>query len=138
MPYLARIHSGVGMLLMVAVSCSAGGCAGGASEAGLSRAVVVKVRDARFDPGFLQVRVGTTVEWRNTSMFSVHTITCDPGRTRREDYVMLPEGALPFASARLGPGDRFRHTFSVPGRFRYFCIPHQDAGMIGEVEVQTQ
>jgi plastocyanin len=123
---------------MFAVSCSAGGCAGGASEASLSPSVVVKVRDDRFDPGFLQVRVGTTVEWRNASMFTVHTITCDPTRTRREDYVMLPEGALPFASGRLGPGDRFRHTFSVPGRFRYFCIPHQDQGMIGEVEVHTQ
>ncbi len=50
--------------------------------------------------------------------------------------VALPVGAKPFNSGNLKPGQAYRHTFTVPGRYRYFCVPHEGAGMIGEVVVR--
>jgi hypothetical protein len=34
------------------------------------------------------------------------------------------------------PGGRFRHTFTEPGRYRYFCPSHEADKMVGEVIVQ--
>ncbi|TKX52502.1 halocyanin, partial [Halorubrum sp. SS7] len=37
---------------------------------------------------------------------------------------------------RLENGDRFDHTFTVPGTYEYVCIPHRKAGMFGTVVVE--
>lgn len=37
-------------------------------------------------------------------------------------------GAIP-------PGERYAHTFETPGWYHYYCIPHEPAGMIGNVHV---
>jgi len=98
-----------------------------------------------FKPETLTVETGTTVVWRNTSKQG-HTVTA------YEES--LPEGAAFFASGeydseaaardawagsaggRLAAGDTFEHTFDVPGTYPYFCIPHEQAGMAGTVEVE--
>jgi plastocyanin len=33
-------------------------------------------------------------------------------------------------------GDEFRHTFTVPGEYRYVCVPHDMVGMVGTVIVE--
>jgi len=33
------------------------------------------------------------------------------------------------------PGNRYVHTFQNPGWFHYYCIPHEPAGMMGNVHV---
>ena len=50
--------------------------------------------------------------------------------------VLLPPGAQPFDSGDIPAGQVYRHTFTVPGEYRYFCIPHEDMGMVGTVIVQ--
>ncbi|GGL37070.1 halocyanin [Halarchaeum grantii] len=36
----------------------------------------------------------------------------------------------------IAPGERYAHTFEVPGWYHYFCIPHLPAGMMGNVRVR--
>ncbi len=48
---------------------------------------------------------------------------------------MLPAGATPFASPELQPGESFRQVLTVPGKYRFFCTPHEGVGMMGEITV---
>lgn len=90
-----------------------------------------------FAPDSIVVRAGETVLFRNTSAL-VHTVTADPSRASLDASVRLPEGASPFDSGRLSPGQSFPHTFETPGRYRYFCVPHEGAEMRGTVVVEPQ
>ena len=88
-----------------------------------------------FQPGTVQVKAGGTVTWRNDSVLT-HTVTADPKLALDpQNSVQLPQGAQPFNSGELGPGATWSHTFDVPGTYKYFCIPHETAGMTGNVEV---
>jgi plastocyanin len=49
--------------------------------------------------------------------------------------VALPAGAGPFNSGNIGLGKEFSYTFTVPGTYKYFCIPHETSGMTGTVIV---
>lgn len=87
-----------------------------------------------FDPPLIQVNVGDTVRWTNTTHL-VHTVTVGPEFANDPDYVALPDEAEPFNSGAVHPGQVFAHTFTEPGEYRYFCIPHQDRGMRGTIIV---
>lgn len=91
----------------------------------------------RYAPDRVSVNIGSTVEWKNNSTF-VHTVTADPAVATNARNVELPDGAQPFNSGSISPGGTFRYTFTVPGKYRYFCIPHEAAGMTGEIEVQPR
>lgn len=49
--------------------------------------------------------------------------------------IVLPRGARPWGSKLLQPGDHYTHIFTVPGTYRYLCIPHVLSGMQGTVTV---
>jgi plastocyanin len=66
----------------------------------------------------------------------VHTVTADPARAFDASRVNLPEGASTFDSGDLAPGATFEHTFTVAGEYRYICVPHELAGMLGVVIVE--
>ena len=106
-----------------------------AAQAAEPAAAVEMTNDLKFQPAEITIQAGDTVEWRNTSQV-VHTVTADPDEAQDPEHVRLPEGAETFNSGMIEPGGTFRHTFEVPGRYRYFCIPHEMAGMIGEVTVE--
>jgi plastocyanin len=74
------------------------------------------------------------VKWENRSML-VHTVTAVPEIAADQRDVALPKGAKPFNSSNIEPGQAFQHKFIVPGTYRYFCIPHEGAGMVGEIIV---
>lgn len=100
------------------------------------RATVVEMNNRlQFLPDTVRVRAGKTVVWRNTSDI-VHTVTADPSLAARPDNVRLPSGAQPFDSGDLVPGAEFRRRFDVAGEYRYVCLPHELAGMIGVVIVE--
>jgi plastocyanin len=98
-----------------------------------------------FRPTTLEVEVGTTVTWLNTSKQG-HSVTAYESG--------LPEGAEFFASGgyeseqaardawgnstggTLFEGQEYEHTFEVPGEYPYFCIPHERGGMVGSVVVE--
>jgi plastocyanin len=113
----------------------AAGAPAGSSTAAPSAAVVEMDNRLRYLPETVTVRVGETVTWRNTSDV-VHTVTADPAKAARASSVALPDGAGAFDSGDLSPGEAFSHTFRTPGTYRYFCIPHELAGMVGTVIVE--
>lgn len=62
----------------------------------------------------------------------------------------VPDGAAYFASGQLdgesaacdgfpdgsiGGGEAYEHTFVTGGRYEYFCLPREQAGMTGTVSV---
>jgi plastocyanin len=91
-------------------------------------------RNATFEPSSLVVPAGSLIAWHNRAD-SVHTVTADPENVRHLQRVSLPEGALPFDSGNLFPGDRWVHTFDVPGSYIYGCRYHPSVEMFGSVTV---
>lgn len=88
-----------------------------------------------FDPERLTIGAGDTVEWRNTSIMD-HTVTADPALADDPAHVRLPPGAEPFDSGSIEPGQVYRRTFTVPGDYVYFCIPHEGQGMVARLTVR--
>jgi plastocyanin len=116
------------------------GCANadGADIAGTK--VIQMTSGLKYEPVEITVNVGDTVQWKNVSIMG-HTVTADPALAKQADHVALPTGATPFNSGNIGPGKTFAYTFTVPGTYKYFCIPHESMGMVGRVIVkpaQTQ
>ena len=126
------------LVVLVLFALPVAACSGGGSSSG-----EVQMTDAqRFEPEELTVAAGETVTWKNESGES-HTVTA------YEDDI--PDGADFFASgdassedgARdaldeglIDGGETFEVTFDEPGTYRYFCIPHEDQGMVGTIVVE--
>lgn len=97
-----------------------------------------------FVPADLTVSVGETVVWKNTNT-RTHTVTAyEHAMPATADYYASggyasQEAAVDAYLNQLAGGIRsgatYRHTFSVPGEYRYFCIPHEQAGMTGRITV---
>ncbi|MHB1346830.1 MAG: cupredoxin domain-containing protein [Candidatus Humimicrobiaceae bacterium] len=85
----------------------------------------VILKNNRFSPASLTIKVGTTVTWTNEDGF-IHTVTSG---TSPSD----PSGL--FDSGNLNGGDTFSFTFDEAGTYDYFCIPHFSLGMIGKIIV---
>jgi len=91
-----------------------------AAPAAATTPVVVDMRDNRFIPQTLTVKVGTTVRWTNSE--------------RRTSHSVLFTGEGGFESPRMFPGESWEHRFDRPGRFPYICGPHPE--MRGEIVVE--
>jgi plastocyanin len=109
-------------------------CATRADPPAAGAAVVQISTFLKFEPGQVTIPVGGTIEWRNTSI-ETHTVTDDPAAARDPTHAELPAGAQAFDSGPLKPGQSFSHTFTVPGRYSYFCRPHETHGMVGTIVV---
>lgn len=100
-------------------------------------ATVEMTNTLNYEPASVTIQAGDTVKWLNTSQL-VHTVTADPDEAKNDDSVALPDGAEPFDSGELAANETFTHTFEEPGTYKYFCIPHEAAGMIGTVIVEQR
>jgi plastocyanin len=98
---------------------------------------VVKMYDDQpmYQPSSIQILSGETVEWKNEGRLN-HSVTDDPAQAWNPVDAMRPAGVRPFDSGDILPGEGFRHTFTEPGRYRYFCRPHEAKRMVGEVIVK--
>jgi plastocyanin len=96
--------------------------------------VEINIEGITFVPANVVVEAGQTVRWTNTSEMT-HTVTLDPSLAANAENIIFPEGAELFDSGRLAPGAVYERTFTVPGRYRYICKPHERMGHIGEFEV---
>ncbi len=88
----------------------------------------------QFVPNEITIKVGDTVEWQNIGAIP-HTVTSDPRRMPSSENIKLPNGAEAFDSGWVVRGKSYRYTFSEPGIYRYICLPHERAGMLGIVIV---
>ena len=68
----------------------------------------VVMRNMKFDPSFLEVKKGDTVEWKNADI-TPHTAT-----------------ARTFDSGSIASDASWRHTFTEAGNFPYACTFHPD------------
>jgi plastocyanin len=86
----------------------------------------VKVADFQFSPANVTVKVGDTVRWIWVN--GSHTTTSGNSGT------CTPNGTWNAPINQTNP--TFDFTFTTPGTFDYFCIPHcQTMGMAGSVRV---
>lgn len=131
--FLGRIGAGV------AAGASAGlaGCLDDDYDVGM--------RASAYTPETVTVAVGDTVVWQNTST-RAHTVTAYEGAIPDEADYFASGGYDNEATAReawtadfggaLESGDRYSRTFSVPGRYEYVCLPHEEGGMYATVVVE--
>ena len=92
----------------------------------------------RFEPAELTTTVGSTVTWTNDSSES-HTVTAyataeeffASGGATSED-----EARDAVADGLLDGGETFEFTFDEPGTYQYFCVPHEEQGMVGTIIVE--
>ncbi len=95
----------------------------------------VDMQNIVFAPTTLTVAVGTTVTWVNKDVVG-HTVTpTDSGQ-----WGTAGSGDDP--ADWMMEGDRWSHTFSKPGTYQYYCLPHASqradgswAGMVATVIV---
>ena len=88
----------------------------------------------KFDPETVTIEAGQTVLWTNTSDM-IHTVTANPAKAKNKNNCKLPAGAEAFDSGAIEPGKTYSQTFTVPGTYKYFCVPHETMGMTGKVIV---
>ncbi len=102
-----------------------------------SHPVEIKMADtpAMYKPAKVTVKVGEPVEWINTGK-NVHSVTLVPDDAQNPKDATEPKGASTFDSGFMAPGGKFTYTFTVPGTYHYFCVPHEKAGMVGVVVVK--
>jgi plastocyanin len=96
--------------------------------------VVRMTKDKSFEPQTITVKTGDTVVWKNVSDMT-HSVTDVSALAATPQDAALPPNAKEFNSGLIGPGKDYSYTFTVPGTYKYFCIPHEEAGMIGTVVV---
>ncbi len=104
------------------------------SRAAATLTVHISAEQTAFEPPQIEAKVGDTVEWINESIVA-HTVTCDPAKVADKKNCALPEGAKAFDSGDMEYQANFTQVFTVPGTYRYFCIPHENMDMVGTVVV---
>jgi plastocyanin len=115
---LSRILAGLGVALGITLTGTADATVVAAPAAQAVR-VEMAANPNRFDPVNVTVSAGTMVTWVDVS--GTHTTTSYDGLWDTGD--------------RLEVGQTFSYTFNQPGVYRYYCKPHESAGMIGTVLV---
>jgi len=134
--YRRGFLAAAGASVVTLAGCTVGGLSDGDYDIGMSA--------NEFLPQRYVIAAGETVVWGNNGSRG-HTVTA---------YESLPDDAAYFASggfdskaeaegewARTGagniaPGSTFEHTFETVGEYPYYCIPHEDVGMVGTIVVE--
>jgi plastocyanin len=131
LPTGRRARSWLSALAIVSLSVTASGCGGGddrsgGSEVSLVEGVEVEVSsiDNTFRPEEIEVAAGTEVVWSNDG---------------RNDHNVLPVEGEEWGVevADFEPGAEYRHRFTEPGTYPYYCSLHGTTtkGMVGTVVV---
>lgn len=102
-----------------------------------AKTVEIKMSDTppKFLPMTVTIDKGDTVEWINNAQ-SLHSVTTNPAVAQDPKDVSLPSGAKPFDSGFMPPGAKWSYTFTVPGTYKYLCLPHEKDHMVGVIEVK--
>ncbi len=109
-------------------------------QAGRAEALVPEIRmrgdedGARvgFGPIRMLLRPGETVCWRYEANY--HTNMANH-QDHAKHPLHIPQGARPWASDVLLPGEHFEAPLTAQRVYDYFCAPYKHAGMIGRLIV---
>jgi plastocyanin len=116
------------------LALSACGLSGPAHDPVKPGIVGVDMGFASFEPATIHIKAGQTVAFRNNAVIT-HTVTDDPKLAMDPKDASGPAGAAIFNSGDIPPGQVFTQTFTVPGTYVYFCMHHEDDGMVATVIV---
>jgi plastocyanin len=99
--------------------------------------VVIKMADKQpfYAPAKVAIKVGDTVQWVNGGE-TVHSVSTTAANAQNPKDTSMPKGAVAFDSGFIPPGGDYSYTFTVPGTYHYFCLPHEKAGMVGVIVVK--
>lgn len=87
-----------------------------------------------FDPIGILIKPGQTIRWTNLNPGNSHTATAyNPANFERP--LRMPKAAKSWNSDYLLPAESFSVTFTELGVYDYYCIPHEQAGMVGRIIV---
>ena len=102
-----------------------------------SSPVVINMADKQpfYTPEKVAIKVGDTVQWVNSGE-TVHSVSTTAANAQNPKDTSMPKGAVAFDSGFIPPGGDYSYTFTVPGTYRYFCLPHEKAGMVGVIVVK--
>ncbi len=102
-----------------------------------SNPVVITMADSQpfYTPAKVAIKAGETVDWVNRGQ-TVHSVSTSAANAQNRADTSMPKGAVPFDSGFIPPGGDYRYTFTVPGTYKYFCLPHEKAGMVGVIVVK--
>jgi plastocyanin len=115
-------------------STSSTSTSGGCSAATAQTAVTVDATDAlKFSPASVCLKAGGTITWKNVGNI-FHTTTDEAALAANPANAELPSGATGW-NHPLNPGGSFSLKLTVPGTYKYFCIPHETLGMLGQITV---
>lgn len=79
-----------------------------------------------FVPDVITINAGDTIRWTNNDhAMDNHQFISVPGPYPENKEIKI---------TLLEPDKSYEHTFSKPGKYRYFCFVHQ--GMIGTIIVK--
>lgn len=88
-----------------------------------------------FDPIGVLIKPGQMVRWTNFNPGNSHTTTAyHPANFGRP--LRIPESAKSWDSDYLLPDESFSVTFTEQGVYDYYCVPHEQAGMVGRIIVR--
>ena len=111
--------------------------AGAMPSMAAAKTVEIKMTDTppKFIPMSVTIQKGDTVEWINNAQ-SLHSVTTNPAVAQDPKDVSAPKDAKPFDSGFMPPGAKWSYTFTVPGTYKYLCLPHEKDKMTGIVVVK--
>jgi plastocyanin len=125
---LYRTSAALAVLILVA---------GAIPSIAAAKTVEIKMSDTppKFIPMSATIQKGDTVEWINNAQ-SLHSVTTNPAVAQDPKDVSEPKDAKPFDSGFMPPGAKWSYTFTVPGTYKYLCLPHEKDKMTGIVVVK--
>ena len=99
--------------------------------------IVIKMYDKApfYAPERVSIKAGESVRWENDGE-TVHSVSTAAANAQNPKDAAMPKGAASFDSGFIPPGGDYSYTFTVPGTYRYFCLPHEKAGMVGVIIVK--
>jgi plastocyanin len=99
--------------------------------------IVVKMSDKApfYAPERVSIKAGESVRWVNNGE-TVHSVSTAAANAQNPKDASLPKGAVAFDSGFIPPGGDYSYKFTVPGTYKYFCLPHEKAGMVGYIVVK--
>ncbi|MFB6228888.1 MAG: plastocyanin/azurin family copper-binding protein [Halobacteriales archaeon] len=127
-------------------STANGGAAGASGRGGAPRDPSVErvamTDDLAFEPETVTIAPGDAVRWENEGSLTFTVTAYEETMPRGVEYFASGRFDSEEAAREAYPaggiesGESYEHVFDTPGTYEFFCVPQENAGMTGTVEVR--
>ncbi|HLI50500.1 MAG TPA: hypothetical protein VKU87_01810 [Thermomicrobiaceae bacterium] len=128
---ILRASAGAAGVLAATVLVACGGTATG----GGSDPIVQLTKKNKFNPSSSTLLRGHTVYFENVTNDTTFNVTCDPSKVKNPKDAKVPQGAQPFDSGDIKPGDTWSYRFEIPGEYTVTSVRQEQDGMVGHITV---